>query len=439
MTELEIGIFMLAGVFALVYVGLWIPFALMTCSFVGIWMLKGSPEFAGKLMALVATEAIAKDVFAIIPLYILLGYLGAAAGLGKDAFNLANIFFRRLPGGLGVSTVAANAGFAAITGVSVASAVIFTRAALQPMLEYGYRKNFVLGLIAGSSVLGMLIPPSLLLILYATLSDQSVGDLFVAGIMPGVMLAALLGITVVAMALWFPNYVYSQDASQTMVRDRKSSESASHVLLKSIPLLSTIILVLGGIYGGFFTTREAAAMGCLFIFIILLFRGKANVKTVLDTLYDSAAVTTSIFLLIITAQMFARMLSISGLSSELGMVITVYQLGPIEFLFIYAGVAILLGTILDSASVMIILVPLAIPFALGLDIDLIWMGIVTILAVEIGLLTPPFGMSVFAIKSALNDPSVTLSDIFLGAAPFIAVMLMILTMIIIFPQLTSLL
>lgn len=435
MTGLEIGIISLAGILFLVALGLWIPFALMLCSFLGVWFIKGSPELAGKLMALAATDAIASDVFTLIPMFILVGFLAAAAGLGRDAIDVANSVFGRLPGGLGVGTVGANAMFASITGVSVASAVVFTRIALSPMVSFGYRRQFVLGLIAGSSVLGMLIPPSLLLILYGILTDQSVGALFVAGIVPGLLLAVALGLTVVAMARWRPAAVMVANA-----RESRPPPLSSFVLMaKLVPLMILGGAVLGGIYSGLFTTREAAAVGCLVAFVLLILRGKADRETIGKALSETATISASICFLIVAAQMYARMLSLSGLPAGIAEAMAFHDLGFAAFIAVYVALLIVMGTSLDSASVMIVLVPLALPVALGLNLDPVWLGIVTIIAVEIGLLTPPFGMSVFAIKAALDDPDVSLSEIFLGAAPFVLVMLLVLGAVIAVPELTGLL
>jgi len=433
-TGLEIGIVSLAGILFLVALGLWIPFALMLCSFLGVWFIKGSPELAGKLMALAATDAIASDVFTLIPMFILVGFLAAAAGLGRDAIDVANSVFGRLPGGLGVGTVGANAMFASITGVSVASAVVFTRIALPPMISHGYRRQFVLGLIAGSSLLGMLIPPSLLLILYGILTDQSVGALFVAGIVPGLLLAVALGLTVVVMARWRPEAVMRTDACEV----RPPPLSSLGLIAKLVPLSVLGGAVLGGIYSGLFTTREAAAVGCLVAFGLLILRGKADRETISKALSETATISASICFLIVAAQMYARMLSLSGLPAGIAEAMAFHDLGFAAFIAVYVTLLILMGTSLDSASVMIVLVPLALPIAVALNLDLVWLGIVTIIAVEIGLLTPPFGMSVFAIKAALDDPDVSLSEIFRGAAPFVLAMLIVLGAVIAVPSLTSL-
>lgn len=434
MTGLEIGIVSLIGILALVYVGLWIPFALMLCSYVGVWVIKGSPELAGKLMALAATDALASDVFALIPLFILLGYLAAAAGIGEDAVDLANAAFSRLPGGLGVGTVGANAMFASITGVSVASAVVFTRIALPPMVRQGYEKRFAVGLIAGSSALGMLIPPSLLLILYGILTDQPIGDLFIAGIVPGILLAGALAATVVLFARLMPDRV--QKRGQDAARSPMSSVDLFH---KSAPLAGLAALVLGGIYSGFFTAREASAVGCLGAFAVLVLRRRASKQVIGEVLTDTATISASVCFLIVAAQMYARMLSLSGLPLAITEAMAMPGMGVAAFLLIYVSLLILLGTSLDSASVMIVTVPLALPVAQALGLDLIWLGIVTILAVEIGLLTPPFGMSVFAIRAALPGREMSTGDIFRGAAPFTFVIFMVLLAIIALPGLTSVL
>ena len=204
MDNLTIGMVALAMMVALVYIGLWVPFALMITSYVGVWMMKDSAVLAGKLLALAASETISSYFFGVIPLFVLMGYLVSASGMGADTFKVANQLFRRIIGGLGIATVGANAIFAAINGISIASVAVFTKIAVPEMVKHGYTKRFSTGVVAGSSVLGMLIPPSLLLILYGLLSEQSIGDLFLAGIIPGLILAFVFGIGVIAMALFFP-------------------------------------------------------------------------------------------------------------------------------------------------------------------------------------------------------------------------------------------
>ena len=194
MSPFDIGLIALAAMFGTVLLGLYVPVALMVCSFAGVWAIKGSPLLASKLLALAANDAISSYFFGVVPLFVLMGFIVAEAGLGRDAFDVANAMFRRLRGGLGVGTVGANAIFAAITGISIASAAVFTKIAVPQMIRHGYAPRFAVGVVAGSSVLGMLIPPSLLLILYGILTEQSIGDLFIAGIGPGILLAVFFAV-----------------------------------------------------------------------------------------------------------------------------------------------------------------------------------------------------------------------------------------------------
>ncbi|MDP5347582.1 MAG: TRAP transporter large permease subunit, partial [Paracoccaceae bacterium] len=256
MTPFEIGLIALAAMFVSVLAGLFVPIALMLCSFLGVWAIKGSPLLASKLMALAANDAISSYFFGVVPLFVLMGFIVAEAGLGRDAFDVANAMFRRLKGGLGVGTVGANAIFAAITGISIASAAVFTKIAVPQMIRHGYAPRFAVGVVAGSSVLGMMIPPSLLLILYGILTEQSIGDLFIAGIGPGLLLAVFFAGGIVLMAIFTPGFVGRPDGAPEALPPRV-------LLAKGLPIALLIALVLGGIYGGWFTPVEAGAMGSI--------------------------------------------------------------------------------------------------------------------------------------------------------------------------------
>ena len=265
MGAFEIGFISLLAIVVLVYAGLWVPFSLMLVSYVGVWALKGSPLLAGKLLALAASETISSYFFGVVPLFVLMGFVVSVTGMGRDAFDVANHLFRKLRGGLGIGTVGANAIFAAITGISIASAAVFTRIAVPEMVRHGYTKRFSVGVVAGSSVLGMLIPPSLLLILYGLLTEQSVGDLFIAGIVPGLLLAFVFALGVMAMAVFMPGFVGRNiDTGESEEGTLKTSE----LLYKGLPIVLLITLVPGGIYGGWFTPIEAGAVGCLGAIII---------------------------------------------------------------------------------------------------------------------------------------------------------------------------
>lgn len=432
MSSFEIGLATLGAMIVLVYAGLWVPIALMLCSYVGVWMMKGSPLLAGKLLALAASETISSYFFGVVPLFVLMGFLVSVTGLGRDAYDVANQLFRRLKGGLGVSTVAANAIFAAITGISIASAAVFTRLAVPEMARHGYTKKFSVGVVAGSSVLGMLIPPSLLLILYGLLTEQSVGDLFLAGVLPGILLALVFATGVVLMAYFWPSFI-----GENLSEDTEHDLSGHDLAAKGLPIALLIALVLGGLYAGFFTPIEAGAVGCLGAIIIGLARRALTWRNFWEVLTDTGLVTASVCFLIIAAQMYSRMLSLSGLPNEFGTFVATADIGFWGVILAYVLLVILMGTILDSSSIMLILVPLMLPVVVPMGVDLIWFGIVTVIAVEIGLLTPPFGLSVFVIKSTLDDDSISLGEIFRGAAPFAVMMAFVLALVLIFPSIAT--
>ena len=432
MSPFEIGLMSFGAMIVMVYLGLWVPFALMLSSYVGVWMIKGSPVLAGKLLALAASQTIASYFFGVVPLFVLMGYIVSVSGMGRDAFDVANHLFRRLKGGLGIGTVGDNAIFAAITGISIASAAVFTRIAVPEMMRHGYSARFSVGVVAGSSVLGMLIPPSLLLILYGLLTEQSVGDLFMAGVLPGIVLAVLFG-----GGIWMTAHLRPGALGSVRDVDDMPVLSRRDVIVKGLPLALLIGLVLGGLYAGFFTPIEAGAVGCLGAILIGLARRSLNWRDFWQVLNDTGLVTASICFLIIAAQMYSRMLALSGVPAGFGSFVATADIGFWGVILAYVGLVIVMGTILDSSSIMLILVPLMLPVLSTMQVDLIWFGIVTIIAVEIGLLTPPFGISVFVIKSALDDPDVTLGDIFRGAAPFAFLMLVLLALVLVFPQLAT--
>lgn len=434
MSPFEIGLWALAAMVVLVYMGLWVPIALMLTSWVGVWAIKGSPVLAGKLLALTASNSIASYFFGVVPLFVLMGFVVSASGMGRDAFDVANHLFRKFRGGLGIGTIGANSIFAAITGISIASAAVFTRIAVPEMVRHGYTKRFSVGVVAGSSVLGMLIPPSLLLILYGLLTEQSVGDLFIAGIIPGLLLALVFASGVYLMALLFPSFI-----GKNLSNRDEGMLSTGELLGKGLPISSLILVVLGGIYAGFFTPIEAGAIGSLGAILIGLARRSLSPSDFWKVLTDTGLVTAAVCFLIISAQMYSRMLALSGLPAEFGQFVATADIGYWGVILAYVALVIVMGTILDSSSIMLILVPLMLPVVVPMQVDLIWFGIITVLAVEIGLLTPPFGIAVFVIKSTLNDDTISLGDIFFGAAPFAIMMLIVLGLVMVFPTLATML
>lgn len=438
MTGIEVGLLSIIVILILIYAGMYVPVALGLVSFTSVWLLRGSLEAPVYLVTLAASNGLEDYIFGVIPLFVLMGLLVSHAEMGRDIYQVANQLLNRIRGGLGVATVVANAVFAAITGVSIASASVFTRVAVPEMMRFGYTPRFAVGVVAGSSVLGMLIPPSVMLIIYAIITEQSVAALFKAGIIPGLLLALAYIIAIVVMATFFKDYVGGQDKKDSEVQGMEKL-SAGQMLGKTSPLVVLIMLVLGGIYGGVFTPTEAGAVGALGALIIAVLKKKLDRTVLWDVLVETGHIVASILMLIVAATMYSRMLGISGLPNELGEWISSADIGLYGILAVYVLLLIILGTILDTTSIILIMVPLFIPVLAPYNIDLVWFGIITIVGAEIGLLTPPLGISCYVIKSTLGDDRISLYDIFAGAFPFAVIMLLVLILLIAFPSLSLML
>ena len=254
MSGIEIGLASLAALLILIYAGLHVSIALALVSFFGIWALRDNPDHAARILSLAARESISSYLFGVVPLFVLMGLVVSRADIGRDTFDVANRVFHRLRGGLGMATVGANSVFAAITGISIASAAVFAKVAVPEMVRIGYTRRFAAGVVAGSSILGMMIPPSLLLILYGIIAEQSVGRLFIAGIMPGLLLAFAFCVGIYLMARFTPGFTGAPAPQEARKISLLAMIGDSSV--KLVPIVLLVGLVLGGIYGGIFTPTE---------------------------------------------------------------------------------------------------------------------------------------------------------------------------------------
>jgi tripartite ATP-independent transporter DctM subunit len=435
MSELALGGLLIGALVFFVLIGLHIAVALTAVGFAGICLIREDVDMAMRLMYLSAYNGVADYIFATIPLFVLMGLLVSISNVGKDTFDVAETLLRRLRGGLGVATVAANTVFAAVTGVSIASAAVFTRVAVPEMVSHGYRANFAAGTVAGSSVLGMMIPPSLLLIIYGVLAEQSIGTLFIAGIIPGFAMAGAFAAMIMLMARFTPGFVFDLKRQAELAAERSTTRllTTTEMLGKLVPIAALVALVLGGLYSGFFTPTEAGGVGAFGAFVIAILRRRLGGGNLWRVLTETGAVSVGILILLVAAGFYSRMLSVAGVPMAISDLVQDAGLGPYGFLFLYVVILLLLGMILDSSSILLIMTPVAVPIAAALDFNLIHFGIITVIAVEIGLLTPPFGISVFTVKSTLNDPKVSVESIFAGTLPYVGVMLVVLLLIAIFP------
>ena len=412
-----IGIAAIVFMLLLIFSGAHIAVVLILLSYLGIWLIRDNPTVALRSLALAADGAINRYLFGVVPLFVLMGLIVDAADIGRDAYRVAAWLLQKIRGGLGIATVAANAVFASITGISIASAAVFSRVAVPQMVTNGYNNRFALGVVAGSSVLGMLIPPSLLLIIYGVLAEQSVGALFLAAIVPGGILALVFGVGIYLMATLRPKMVMQSDRPTVI-----EGETWGTAVVKLLPIAALVTIVLGGIYSGFFTPTEAGAAGAAAAIVVALIKGSLTWAKFWRVLVDTGLVSVSILMLIIAASMYSRMLTLSTIPQQTTLMFAEMGFGLFGFMMVYLVLVIIMGMILDSTSIMLILLPLCLPIVTELGGNLIWFGIVTVIAVEIGLLTPPFGLTVYVVKATIADRNTTLGDIFAGTFPFVIMM-----------------
>ncbi len=433
LSPVAVGLTAFVGLFFLVACGMPVAFALLAMSFLGVWLTRDNITVATNALGIAASGAVRSFEFGVVPLFVTMGLILDRADVGRDAFQVAVTLLRKVRGGLGIATVVANAIFAAITGSSIASAAVFSRIAVPPMVEAGYTRRFSAGVVAGSSVLGMLIPPSLLLIIYGLLAEASIGALFIAAIVPGILLALAFAVLNVVMATFTPRFVGTPKAFEG------DGLPFGRMVVSLLPVVFIVALVMGGIYGGFFSPTEAGAIGAFGAVLVALARGKLTWRTVKQVTLETGYITASILFLIIAANLYARMLALSTIPMEATGLIASFDLSLLGFMLAYVLLIVLLGMILDSVSIMLVILPVALPVVNALGGDLIWFGIVTVIAIEIGLLTPPFGLSVFVVKGSLPPGFATLGEIFAGALPFVVTMALFTLLLILAPGITHVL
>ena len=429
MTPIEIGIVSVVAIVVLIYMGLYIPIALAAVSFVSIWLMRDNFDLAMNLLKIAISDSVMEYAFATVPLFTFMGLIVSKAGLGADVYDVMNRAFQKVTGGIGMATVGANAVFAAVTGSSIASASVFSKISVPEMLRYDYSPRFAVGVVAGSSVLGMIIPPSAMLIIYSFVAEQSVGEMFLAGVVPGIILAIAYIGAIFLMGRFTPVFVGGRKGDAPAL-------SWGEIAGKTLPIACLIVLVLGGIYAGWLTPVEAGAAGSAAGLGIALLRRRMTLKLFWETLLETGHITAAILFLITAASIYSRMLGFAGLPNALGDILQQNQLGFFWIMFFYVILTLFLGTLLDTASIILIVVPLFLPLIEPMGLSLVWFGIVTVVGAEIGLLTPPLGISCFVIKATLDDPRISLKDVFLGALPFAFVMLLILILLIRFPELS---
>ena len=431
----------LLGMFGLMLtgmlLGIHIGFAFAMTAIVGNILVFGGldGEFADGLniavrgTGSVAYEYLRSEVFATIPLFMLLGDFVSKSGAAKDLYNLINHGLKAIPGRLAVATVAGNAVFAAVTGVSIAAAAAFSRIAYPQMRHHGYNRTFALGAVAGSACLGMIIPPSVLLIVWGIIAEKSIAQLFIAGAIPGLILAAFfmvyIGISATLKPTLAPRFHDESDAVPLTPAEIASGFSIG----------ALILLVMGGIWGGYFTPTEAGGVGAAGAMILGILKGM-RWRDLAAAVVDSGRAAAPIMFLLLTANMYAKFMEAAGMSELIRDTFATYSLGPIGIVLVIIVIWLVLGMILDSISIILITVPIFAPLTEGF-FDPIAFGIFGILAIEAGLLTPPFGLLVYTVKGAVEDQSVRLAEIFRGSVPYWILMLIVMLLIWAFPGIAT--
>ncbi|MEM6465237.1 MAG: TRAP transporter large permease [Pseudomonadota bacterium] len=430
MTPIEIGLISVIAIVFLIYSGVYIPVALGLVSFLSIWIMRDNFMLALNLLKVAVGDSAMEYSFATIPLFTFMGLVVSKAGLGRDIYEVMTMRFRKVKGGIGMATVGANAVFAAVTGSSIASASVFTKVSVPQMMAQSYNPRFAVGVVAGSSVLGMIIPPSAMLIIYSFVAEQSVGDMFLAGVIPGILLAIAYIGAIWTMGRFTPGFVGGRRIEDT------EWMTPAEIASKTLPTVGLIMVVLGGIYTGWLTAVEAGAAGALVALLIAIGRRSMSAKGFWEALLETGHITAAILFLITAASIYSRMLGLAGLPNQLQDIMSGGAGSFWAVMLAYVCLMLFLGTLLDTASIILIVVPLFLPLVEAMDMSLIWFGIITVVGAEIGLLTPPLGISCFVIKSTINDDRISLKDVFLGALPFAGVMLLVLLILIEFPILS---
>ena len=428
---------MFAIMFVGIIVGVHIAFAFAMTALIGNVLVFGGidGEFADgfdialKGLGSVAYEYLRSAVFATIPLFMLLGDFVNKSGSARDLYKLINHGLKAIPGRLAVATVAGNAVFAAVTGVSIAAAAAFSRIAYPQMRHHGYDRTFALGAVAGSACLGMIIPPSVLLIVWGIVAEKSIAALFIAGAIPGLILAGFfmvyIGVKTTMNPELAPKYLDEAD-KEGLSRAEIASGSGIGAL---------ILLVLGGIWGGLFTPTEAGGVGAMGAMILGIIKGM-RIKDIAVAVVESAKAAAPIMFLLLTANMYAKFMEAAGMSELIRETFATYQLGNVGIVVVIILIWLVMGMILDSISIILITVPIFAPLTQGF-FDPIAFGIFGILVIEAGLLTPPFGLLVYTVKGAVEDKFVTLAEIFKGSVPYWILMLVVMLIIWAFPEVAT--
>lgn len=446
MFDVSVATILVVSLLLLVAFGVHIAIALGIASAIGIYLVTGDFNVVTSMLGSTAYEALRDYVFAVIPLFMLMGEFIGRSGAVTDVYRGINRGLRRLPGRLAIATVLGNALFSFVTGVSIASAAAFSRIAYPEMKRHGYDRGFALGTVAGSSCLGMLIPPSVLMIVWGILTERSIGQIFLAGVLPGILIAALYCLYALVVAMVRPDLVGAAPAAghavstvgaaQVGVIDDEPDVSRAQAWGSGLGIGLVVAAVLGGIWFGVFTPTEGAGAGAFIGLVMAILRGM-RLRGIIDSILTVGRTSAPILLLLVSAQLYSRTLAMTGVTNAIQDFFLGSGLGPVLILCAMVGIWFVLGMVIDSISIMLLTVTIFEPIAVKLGYDPIAFAIIGILAIEAGLLTPPFGLIVYTVKAAVDDDDITIWQIFKSSTPYWMIMLLGVVLLVVFPQIAT--
>ncbi len=423
MSPTAIGLIGMAALLVLLFLRMPIGIAMALVGAVGIGVLN---SLDAALVALGSYPYSYSAVYSlsVIPLFVLMGNFAVVSGMSGDLFAAAYAWVGHRRGGLASATILGSAGFAALSGSSVASAITMGRVALPEMRKYNYDDRLATGTVAAGGTLGILIPPSTILVVYAILTEQSIGKLFLAGFLPGILLTLLFVVTIVGVTYFRPHF--GPPGNVVAFADRIAA------LRRAGALITVVVVTIGGIYAGVFTVTEAAAVGAGLTLAHAIWRRRLTRATLSDALLQTVRTTAMVFLILIGAHIFSPFLAITRIPIELAESMMALGLPPLGVLAIILAAYILLGMFLEGFAMMVLTIPIVFPILTALGYDPIWFGIIMVIVLEMGLISPPVGINVFVVKGVAED--VPMGKIFVGILPFWVAMLVCVVLLIIFPE-----
>jgi len=424
MSNFQIGLSGIGCLFGLLLLRMPIAIALSLVSVVGISMIRGTNAALGSLGTLPYDFA-ASWTLSAVPMFLLMGAIAFHSGMTASVFKVCRMWFWWVPGGLAVATNWASTAFGAVSGSSVAVTAVMAKLAIPEMLKHGYDKSLATAVVAASGTIDALIPPSIAFIIYSWYAEVPVTDLFLAGVIPGILTAVLYTLMIVTRCTLDPTLGPRGE------RDFTNAERRAAVF-DAWPLPVLFVGIFGGLYSGLMTSTEAAAGSALLAVVISLVRREMTWQVLRESLSDSSLTTASLFFIVIGAALFTRFMAVSGLPAQLGQLIAGWQPSVITFMLIVTGIYIVLGMFLEGIGIMMLTLPILVPICRTLGIDLVWLGVVVVKLIMLGLMHPPIGIQAFIVKGVVGD-SVPLMTIFRGLLWFLGIEVIILALLILLP------